>query len=96
MRPAGADGPGPALMECCQPLCSAGPERCPLPMVLTEAVPVSVRGCPGFGPRLSRSEAFPEAVPVSRFPGFPHRSFRPFRARLIPSVGFRRSGSTLG
>ena len=36
MRPA-----GPALMECCQPLYSAGPERCPLPMVLTEAVPVS-------------------------------------------------------
>ena len=62
-------------MECCQPLCRAGPERCPLPMVLTEAVPVSV--CPGFGLGLSRFRS-----PVS-VPGFPPSFLPPFQGSTL-------------
>ncbi len=106
MRPA-----GPALMECCQPLCSAGPERCPLPMVLTEAVsvsaPVSAR-FPGFRPKVL-TEAVPVSAPVSvrGCPGFPvsvsRSGFGPvsvrfrsrFRSRFPPSFLPPFQGSTL-
>ncbi len=54
-------------MECCQPLCSAGQERCPLPMVLTEAVPVCPCLPPGFG---RACLDFPARFPPSFLPPF--------------------------
>ena len=56
-------------MECCQPLCRAGPERCPRPMVLTEAVPV----CPPVSV---------EAVPISP-PRFPPSFLPPFQGSTL-------------